>query len=379
MSHQTAMNLETLKTPGLILDINRVKRNAKRIGERLKDWGINLRPHVKTHKCIEVAKIQTEGHSGAVTVSTLAEAKAFAANGFTRITYAIPIEPGKFSEAIALSKNCDELALITDDLEVPQSLNAQAKNENVTLNLFLKVDCGYHRCGVEPTRSEALEIPRRIAAASNLRFAGILTHAGHSYHCRNHEELLNLARTERDVMTEFANRLRHEIGEVPIVSIGSTPTITTVDHLEGIDEARPGNYIFFDAFQARLGSCSLEDCALTVLASVVHRDVTRRKVIVDAGAIALSKDRGPVEFDSGCGYGRVLDLEGNDLGMVVNEMSQEHGVLLGSNDGIIDRLKVGTRVRIVANHSCLTAAQHTHYNVIEGDRMVDQWKIHTGW
>ena len=373
------MNLETLKTPGLILDIDRVKRNAKRIGERLKDWGINLRPHVKTHKCIEVAKIQTEGHSGAVTVSTLAEAKAFAANGFTRITYAIPIEPGKFSEAIALSKNCDELALITDDLEVPQSLNAQAKNENVTLNLFLKVDCGYHRCGVEPTRSEALEIPRRIAAASNLRFAGILTHAGHSYHCRNHEELLNLARTERDVMTEFANRLRHEIGEVPIVSIGSTPTITTVDHLEGIDEARPGNYIFFDAFQARLGSCSLEDCALTVLASVVHRDVTRRKVIVDAGAIALSKDRGPVEFDSGCGYGRVLDLEGNDLGMVVNEMSQEHGVLLGSNDGIIDRLKVGTRVRIVANHSCLTAAQHTHYNVIEGDRMVDQWKIHTGW
>ena len=373
------MELQTLKTPGLILDIDRVKRNAKRIGQRMRDWNVNLRPHVKTHKCVEVAKIQTEGHSGAVTVSTLAEARAFASNGFKRITYAIPIEPGKFSEAIDLSRNCDELALITDDGEIPQLLNAQAKKENVTLSVFLKVDSGYHRCGVEPTRSEALEIPRRIADGSNLRFGGILTHAGHSYHCQTHEELLKVAQSERDLMAELGNKLRREIGEKPVVSIGSTPTITTVDHLEGIDEARPGNYIFFDAFQARLGSCSLDDCALTVLASVVHRDVTRRKVIVDAGAIALSKDRGPVEFDAGCGYGRVLDLQGNDLGLVINEMSQEHGVLLASDDAIIDRLKVGTRVRIVENHSCLTAAQHTHYNVIEADRVVDQWKIHSGW
>ena len=373
------MDLESLKTPGLVLDIGRVRRNAKRMGQRLKDWGVNLRPHVKTHKCVEVARIQTEGHSGAVTVSTLAEAKAFAKSGFTRITYAIPIEQGKFREAIELSRSCDELALITDDVDVPELLNAQARNENVTLSVFLKVDCGYHRCGVEPTTIEALEIPRRIAAASNLRFAGILTHAGHSYHCRSRDELLKVAQTERDVMTEFANRLRHEIGEVPTVSIGSTPTITTVDHLEGIDEARPGNYIFFDAFQAKLGSCKLEDCALTVLASVVHRDVSRRKIIVDAGAIALSKDRGPIEFDPQCGYGKVLDLEGNSLELVVNEMSQEHGVLLASDSNVFDRLKVGTRVRIVANHSCLTAAQHTHYNVLKGDRVVDQWRIHSGW
>ena len=190
---------------------------------------------------------------------------------------------------------------------------------------------------------------------------------------------MKVARSERDVMTEFAEKLRREVGEVPTVSIGSTPTITAVDHLEGIDEARPGNYIFFDAFQARLGSCRVEDCALTVLASVVHRDLSRRKVIVDAGAIALSKDRGPVEFDPACGYGKVLDTSGNDLELVVNEMSQEHGVLLTSNDRVFDRLKVGTRVRVLANHSCLTAAQHTHYNVLEGDRIVDQWKIHAGW
>lgn len=373
------MELESLKTPSLVLDLERVRRNAERMTQRVNNLGVDLRPHVKTHKCVEVARIQTKGHSGAVTVSTLTEARAFAEHGFTRITYAIPIEPGKFSEAIELSRSCDELSLITDDVDVPGLLNAQAKKENVSLSVFLKVDCGYHRCGVEPTTSEAFEIPRRIAAASNLRFAGILTHAGHSYHCHSHDELLNVATQERDVMTEFANKLRQEIGDVPIVSIGSTPTITAVDHLEGIDEARPGNYIFFDAFQARLGSCELEDCALTVLASVVHRDASRRKVIIDAGAIALSKDRGPVEFDPKCGYGKVLDLEGNDLELVVNEMSQEHGVLLASDNKVIDRLKIGTRVRVLANHSCLTAAQHTHYNVLEGDRVVDRWRIHTGW
>ena len=372
------MKLETLKTPGLVLDLAKVKRNAARMSQRVSRFGADLRPHIKTHKCIEVARIQTAGHSGAVTVSTLAEARAFAANGFSKITYAIPIEPGKFAEAIELSRDC-ELSLLTDDVDVPNQLNDAAKQANVHLNLFLKVDCGYHRCGVEPDDPNAIEIPRRISGASNLRFAGILTHAGHSYNCRTKSELWDLASHERDVMLHFAETLRKHVGPVPIVSIGSTPTITTVNDLEGIDEVRPGNYIFFDAFQATLGSCSLDDCALTVLASVVHRDRGRRKVIIDAGAIALSKDRGPIHLNPDCGYGRVLDLNGESLNLTVNEMSQEHGVIPAKDDHIVDCLPVGTRVRVLANHSCLTAAQHSYYNVLEGEDIVDQWKIHTGW
>jgi len=372
------MNLESLKTPSLVLDLDRVKRNARRMSERITQFGVDLRPHVKTHKSVEVARIQTEGHSGAVTVSTLAEARAFSEHGFSQITYAIPIEPGKFSEAINLSRTC-ELSLITDDLDVPAQLNSAAKAENVHLNLFLKVDSGYHRCGVEPTTKDAIEIPRRISDASNLKFAGILTHAGHSYHCTSKAELLEMARHERDLMASFGDTLRREVGEVPVVSIGSTPTITTVDHLEGINEARPGNYIFYDAFQATLGSCSFDDCALTVLASVVHRDATRQKLIIDAGAIALSKDRGPIDINPTCGYGRVLDLAGNDLNVTVREMSQEHGVMFAEDAKVFDQLKVGTRVRVLANHSCLTAAQHSYYNVLEGDSIVDRWQIHTGW
>jgi D-serine deaminase-like pyridoxal phosphate-dependent protein len=188
-----------------------------------------------------------------------------------------------------------------------------------------------------------------------------------------------VARQERDVMTELADRLRSQSIEVPTISIGSTPTIVHADDLSGIGEVRPGNYIFFDAFQATIGSCSFDDCALTVLAAVVHRSYEQKKVIIDAGAIALSKDRGPVGRDPGCGYGRVLDLDGNDLGIRVNGVSQEHGVIPVDDYAILDSLSVGTRVRVVANHSCLAAAQHSHYNVLENGEVVDKWQIHRGW
>ncbi|HYP52625.1 MAG TPA: alanine racemase [Pyrinomonadaceae bacterium] len=373
------MELHELKTPSLLLDVARVRRNAARMSGRVAGMGAALRPHVKTHKCVEVARIQTEGHAGGVTVSTLAEARAFAAEGFADITYAVPVEPGKFDEAIEISKLCERFALITDDADIPPLLDDAARGAGVVLDLFMKVDCGYHRVGVEPDRPEALEIPRRIGDATNLRFAGILTHAGHSYHARSREELLSIARRERDVMTEFAARLRSDGVEVPVVSVGSTPTATHYDHLEGVDEARPGNYIFFDAFQATLGSCSFEDCALTVLAAVVHRDRTRRKVVIDAGAVALSKDRGPVESDPACGYGRVLDLDGAETGLRVGSLSQEHGEVLVEDGRLLDALGVGARVRVLANHSCLSAAQHTHYHVLEGSRVVDRWEIQGGW
>lgn len=373
------MHINELPTPSLLLDLGRVRRNAERTAALARREHVRLRPHVKTHKCAEVARIQTESASGAITVSTLAEARFFAERGFRDITYGVPIEPGKFAQSIELSRRVDRLALITDDPAIPSQLDEAARRANVTLDLFLKIDCGYHRCGVEPTTHAAHEIPRLIDAAKNLRFAGLLTHAGHSYHCRDREELLALARHERDLMVEFAGVLRQDGIEVPEVSIGSTPTISVVDHLAGVTEIRPGNYIFFDAFQATLGSCRFEDCALTVLASVVHRDPVRRKVVIDAGAIALSKDRGAVELDPRCGFGHVQDLEGIETGLRVNEVSQEHGQIFVEEEATFERLRVGTRLRVLANHSCLTAAQHTHYNVIENGDVIDRWEIQRGW
>ncbi len=373
------MDVSSLKTPSLLLDIDRVRKNAGRISDIANRNDARLRPHIKTHKCIEVAKIQTARHNGAVTVSTLAEARAFSENGFNDITYAVPIEPGKFDEAIEFVRNGVILHLLTDNANAAKQLDESAGIAGVKFEVFIKIDCGTHRVGVEPHTAEAVDIPRQISDAKHLNFAGILTHAGHSYDVKTVEEIKAVACHERDVMVELAARLRSMSIEVPTVSIGSTPTINHIDHLDGIDEVRPGNYIFFDNYQATLGSCGFDDCALTVLAAVVHRDASRRKLVIDAGGIAMSKDRGPTHLDETCGYGRVLDLDGVDTGMRLGSLSQEHGVIHTDDDSIFDRYKVGDRVRILANHSCMTAAQHTHYNILENGSIVDRWKIHTGW
>ena len=373
------MDLETIKTPSLLLDIDRVRKNAARMSDvASRNWA-RLRPHIKTHKCIEVAKIQTAGHNGAITVSTLAEARDFSGNGFSDITYAVPIEPGKFAAAIEILHSGVKLNLLTDNAEAAKLLDEAASRAGAKFDVFVKVDCGTHRVGVEPHTAEAVDIPRQLSDARNLNFAGILTHAGHSYDVQTVEEIKAIARHERDVMVAHAAKLRGLSIEVPTVSIGSTPTISHVDHLEGIDEVRPGNYIFFDNYQATLGSCGFDDCALTVLAAVVHRDASRRKIVIDAGGIAMSKDRGPTHLDPLCGYGRVLDLLGVETGLRLDTLSQEHGVMHADDDAAFSRFKIGDRVRILANHSCMTAAQHTHYNILENGKIVDRWKIHTGW
>lgn len=373
------MNVSTVKTPSLLLDLNRVKRNAARISDIVRSNGVRLRPHIKTHKCIEIARLQTAGHDGAITVSTLAEARDFAKHGFSDITYAVPIERGKFDECVDIIRGGVKLNLLTDDAATAKLLDEAACRAGVKFDVFVKIDCGTHRVGVEPHTAEAVDTPRQLSNAKNLNFAGILTHAGHSYDVRTVEEIKAVARHERDVMVELAGKLRGLGIEVPTVSIGSTPTINHIDHMRGIDEVRPGNYIFFDNYQATLGSCGFDDCALTVLAAVVHRDASRRKIVIDAGGIAMSKDRGPVGLDPLCGYGRVLDLDGVDTGLRLDTLSQEHGVIHAADDAAFNRFQVGDRVRILANHSCMTAAQHAHYNVIEGGEIVDRWDIYRGW
>src|SRR6185503_14909757 len=174
------MDYDAIRTPGLLLDLDRVKRNAERMSETAKRNNVRLRPHIKTHKCIEVARIQTEGQDGAITVSTLEEARAFAEYGFSDITYAVPIEKGKFGQAIGLRQSGIKLDLLTDDEDTVRSLDSAAAKADVIFDVFLKVDVGTHRVGVEPDSLDAIEIPQQIATSGNLRFAGILTHAGHS-------------------------------------------------------------------------------------------------------------------------------------------------------------------------------------------------------
>lgn len=365
------MSLDRVPTPSLLLDLDVLERNLSRMAERCARLGVALRPHIKTHKCVEVAERQRAlgiGGIPGITVSTLYEARVFAGHGFDDITWAFPVQLSRLDEVRELAARIT-LRLVVDSPEAVQAL----ENLDLPLHVWLKVDCGYHRAGVDPGSPRALELARSLAGSSRLRFDGILTHSGHAYHGRSREEIAAIAEQERSVMAGFAALLRSEGVAVQGVSVGSTPAMSVVESLEGVTEARPGNYAFYDFTQAALGSCAVRDCAVTVLATVVSSQPERERCVTDAGALAMSKDIGPA-LPEHQGMGEVFDdYEAGRLspGTRLVSLSQEHGVLSTS-------LPVGARVRILPNHSCLTVACFDEYTVVRGSEAVDRWKIWRG-
>jgi D-serine deaminase-like pyridoxal phosphate-dependent protein len=353
--------LEDLPTPALLLDLDRLDANLEWMAQRAHQLGVSLRPHIKTHKCIEIAQRQVDLGARGLTVSTLYEARLFADHGFSDLTWAFPLVPGRQREAVDLAGRVD-LGLTIDSPEALDALEATGR----PLRVLIKVDCGYHRAGVDPEGPEVVELTQRITASPRLAFGGLLTHSGHAYK----EDRLTVARQERDVMVRCAERLRATGFDVPVLSVGSTPAMTAVDSLEGIDEMRPGNYAFYDGTQVVLGSCAARDCAVTVLTSVVSSPAGGDHSVVDAGALSMSQD--PGRGDSG--FGRVFaDYESGSLHPEIRlkSLSQEHGIVSG-------RPEVGTYLRVLPNHSCLTVAQFDEYQVVRGDDVIDRWKVWRG-
>lgn len=359
------MRLDELPTPTLLLDAAKLEANLARMARRASELDVALRPHVKTHKSIAIARRQRDLGASGITVSTLAEARVFAAAGFDDITWAFPLISSRLDEVASLSTEI-RLGVVVDSLAAVEALAELGASAAV----WIKVDCGYHRAGVDPASERAHQLARRIDAGPHLRFAGLLTHAGHAYHRRGREALLEVAREERDVMVSLGQRLRADGIEVPLVSVGSTPTMSVVDHLDGVDEMRPGNYTFYDLSQVVFGSCEVADCALTVLSSVVSAQPGAAHAVIDAGALALSKDAGPTDLGHDAMGGIYADYGRGSLDPHRHpvSLSQEHGVVRGS-------FRVGERVRVLPNHSCLAAAQFDAYTVVDGDIVVDRWPI----
>jgi D-serine deaminase-like pyridoxal phosphate-dependent protein len=362
-------------TPAFLVDRSIVARNCARMRDKARTSGVAFRPHVKTHKTVEIGRMQHDGHTGPITVSTLAEAEWFASDGFRDITYAFPIAPAKLERAAALASRIDRLNLLIDSEHAYQAIEEYASSHDLTFDVFLKVDCGYHRAGVDPDNPDSVRLAMQLARSEVIRFHGLLTHAGHSYNARDREEIRRVAAEEAACLSRFRALLNTEgFGEV-MRSIGSTPTAAVVERFSDCDEIRPGNYVFFDAFQSTIGSCTLEDVAVSVLTTVVGSYPERNAIIVDAGALALSKDSGPSHVVPEFGYGLVCDTELRPLPMRVVALSQEHGKIVTSHTHV----PVGTRLRIVPNHSCLTAAMFESYHIVESGRIVDEWKPVRGW
>ena len=365
-----------VSTPAFLVDRTIVARNCARMLEKARASGVGFRPHVKTHKVAEIGLMQHGGTTGPITVSTLAEAEHFAAHGFRDITYAVPIAPTleKLQRVESLAARLERLSLLVDTEETVRALEEFASSRRTTLDVFLKVDCGYHRAGVDPESPYSVRLAIDLARSESLRFQGLLTHAGHSYNARDVEEIRRIAAEEAGSLTRFRALLASEgLGEA-VRSIGSTPTASVVDRFTECDEVRPGNYVFFDAFQSVIGSCTRADCAVSVLTTVVGSYPDRGALIVDAGALALSKDVGPDHIDPRFGYGLVCDLELRPLPMRLIALSQEHGKIETSMT-----LPTGTRLRIIPNHSCLTAAMYDAYQVVDGGEIVDVWRPVRGW
>ena len=354
-----------LRTPALLLDLDILERNIAWMANRARTLGVALRPHVKTHKCREIAERQQDLGSRGITVATLQEARDFAAHGFDDITWAFPVVLGRIDEAVRLAHSVT-LRFTIDSIEAIDALEKVGH----PLHVWLKVDCGYHRAGVDPSTPHAVALATRLAGSSSLEFNGLLTHAGHTYDGPSKAESAAAATEERDTMLEFAAQLRAAGIEVPGISVGSTPGMRAIDHLDGITEARPGNYVFYDYTQVTLGTCAPRECAVTVLASVVSSQPGRDHCVIDAGALALSKDPGRGGLPSPTMGEIFSDYAGgslHDRTRVVG-LSQEHGRVTGT-------FRVGERVRILPNHSCLTAACFDEYQVVLGEEVVDRWKI----
>lgn len=379
-----AETLHNLSTPALILDRDRMDRNVARLKGLMAQHGVTLRPHLKTAKSIDAARRIFPDGPGPITVSTLAEAEYFAREGgFTDITYAVGLDPNKAERAARIHAGGVDLKLTLDTPEQAVALGAAGKAAGSCPAAFIEVDCDGHRGGVTP------EDPRLITVAQALKdagvpLAGVLTHAGESYSLHDPDALAKAAEEERAAAVDAAESLRRAGFECPIVSAGSTPTAHFARNLAGVTEMRAGVFMFFDLVMHGVGVCQVDDLAISVLTTVIGTKPEKGWILVDAGWMALSRDRGTGNQAVDQGYGMVCDIHGNPIpDLIVDQASQEHGILAlrpGSGETLPD-LPIGTRLRILPNHACATGAQHAAYNVIADgkDEIVAQWPRMRGW
>ena len=343
-----------VETPALLLHLDVVERNLSRMAQRAKSLGVALRPHAKTHKCIELGRRQVALGAVGLTVATLAEAEAFIAGAITDLTWAFPLDPSHLPRVRRLAERVT-LRVVVDDLATAKALAGTG------LHVWLKVDCGYHRAGVDPGSPYALDVARELGAERGIVFDGLLSHSGHAYRATSREQSAAVADEERRVMVWFADLLREAGVPVRGVSVGSTPAMAAVRDLTGVTEARPGNYVFYDRTMVLIGCCGPEDVGVTVLASVVSHQPGATHVVTNAGALALSKDPGPAHVGPHA-FGAVRDHPQ----LTVASLSQEHGIIQ-ADEALLASVAVGDVLGVLPVHSCLTADLLRRYLTLEGD------------
>jgi D-serine deaminase-like pyridoxal phosphate-dependent protein len=383
MTLKIATTLQDLATPCLVLDADRMERNIARLRSRLGGLGVALRPHLKTAKSVEVARRVMTSPAGPATVSTLKEAEQFVAAGVRDIIYAVGIAPAKLPQVLALRAQGADVAVVLDTVEQAQAVALASRKAGTRIPALIEIDCDGHRSGVLPNDKQRLvEIGRALSDGAELR--GVLTHAGGSYTARGTDALQQCAEAERRSVVDAAAILREAGLACPVLSVGSTPTAHSATDLTGVTEVRAGVFMFFDLVMAGVGVCQLDDIAVSVLATVIGHQREKGWILVDAGWMAMSQDRGTRKQEVDQGYGLVCDIDGKPYAdVIVGDANQEHGIITvrpGSR-GVLPELAIGDRVRILPNHACATGAQHGAYHVVRGSAGIveAEWPRFGGW
>ena len=376
------MKLCDLSTPAALIDSLRMQRNIGRMQQRMDALGVAFRPHVKTAKCLPIARAQVAAGACGITVSTLKEAEQFFAAGFTDILYAVGMAPHRLPQAGALLDRGCNLKIIADSAEAAAAIVDFAHPGNAGFEVWIEIDSDGHRSGVRPEGDELMAIGK-LLHAGGATLGGVMTHAGSSYGLNQPAALEALAEQERSLCVLAAQRLRAAGLPCPNVSVGSTPTALMASHLEGVTEVRAGVYVFFDLVMANVGVCHLDDLALSVLTTVIGHQSDKGWAIVDAGWMEMSRDRGTQSQAHDYGYGQVCDAGGQVLeGYLMREANQEHGIVsaAGAPDAdIVRRFPVGTQLRVLPNHACATGAQFPQYHAVKGDEVGPPWSRFYGW
>ena len=376
------MTLDQSETPAALIDRPRMMSNIERMQAHMDALGVAFRPHVKTSKCVHVARAQRDAGARGITVSTLKEAEQFFAAGFSDILYAVGMVASKLPRALALKQSGCDLKLIVDNLESARGVAEFGRLHGVTFEVWIEIDTDGHRSGVKPGEARLIDIGRALHQ-DGARLGGVLTHAGSSYELNTAESLAALAEQERAGCVQAAERLREAGLPCDVVSVGSTPTALAARHLEGVTEVRAGVYVFFDLVMRNVGVCNTADLALSVLTTVIGHQADKGWAILDAGWMAMSRDRGTAKQTHDYGYGQPCTLDGSPLeGYTLTGANQEHGILAntGHPDGdITAHLSVGTRLLILPNHACATGAQYPAYHARLGADEIEVWDRFYGW
>ncbi|MBV9354759.1 MAG: alanine racemase [Chloroflexi bacterium] len=357
---QSGTSIDALDTPAVVVDLDRLERNVQAMAERARAAGVALRPHVKSHKTVEIARRQLGAGAAGITVAKLDEAEAYLDVGVADIFVANEVAgPTKWARAAALQER-GSVALGVDSLDAARGLAAAAGTRAVTIPVLIEVDSGLHRAGLSPTDAVA-DLAQAIVALDHLDLRGVFTHAGHAYAAHGVDEVRAIARAEAGDASLAAELIRARRIPCPVVSIGSTPTICAAGVQPGVTEIRPGNYVFFDRMQVALGAATPDQCALSVLATVISRPAADR-LVVDAGSKTFALDRGAHGLEALAGFG-----EDAEHGLVLSRLSEEHGVLQADGTSVA----VGDRLRFSVNHACTVANLAATLIGVRADRVAE--------